>query len=464
MPPTYVLSPTEIINRDLDFQLMMAALYPRKDAVFVFGRMDAIARAAWHLRGSVLVGKAFDPFFPHTDLAVYRRLKAAGSVVVHIDDEGAIFPGNEDEWRRTLKRRLDPFRLAPDDFVCTWGQWQRAQYQAGAPAIASRIIATGHPRFDLLLPRYRGYYQPAAAALRQQLGDFVLLNTNLATANNGLGLTYSFSRRWGYDPADPAKRLAAVKFWRHTSEILGNFVQLVHRLSDELPQLKIVVRPHPSESQQFYRTVFAGLPNVEVAHQGSVVPWLLACRLLLHDGCTTAVEAAMAGVEIVNYKSVADDRHDLRLPNLFGRRCTSEDQVLSTVRSILAGRAGPAPAPETGDRELALFENLKGETFARLLAVVERAHDEACRRPQSSDMGALMAHETAASALETAKRGVRALSPRHGLNSAYSRVKFYGFRRSSLDERVACVERVTGRRLQLKMLSDHLLMVQPAPA
>jgi surface carbohydrate biosynthesis protein len=459
---TYLVSPTEVINRDLDFQLLLAALYPRRETGFLFGRWHAVGRAALHLKNAIFLGKAFDPFFPTTDLSLYRRLKANGFAVVHLDDEGAVFLGDKEEWRRTLRRRLDPFRLDGDDFVCAWGDWQREVYRAGEPACGSRIRTTGHPRFDLLKPPLRAYYEPKAQSLRQALGDFILLNTNLTTANNGLGMAYSFSTRWGYDPSVPAKADYAVKYWAHSSRILIGFVQLVHRLSREIPHVTIVVRPHPSEDHQFYRTVFVGLDNVRIAHEGSVVPWLMACRLLLHDGCTTGIEAALVGARIINYKSVADARYDLYLPNLFGQRCVTEDEAIDRIRAILSGEDVPRDALPVGEQEHQLLANFGGETFERLFAVL----DEACRslegRRSACDLLGLLAHEMGAQALQTSKARLLSLSPRRGINQRYTGVKFYGFRKAGIGDRVATIERVTGRRLSWKILSDDLLWVKPA--
>lgn len=458
---TYIVSPTEVINRDLDFQLILAALYPRPDTSFVFGRWDAIGRAAWHLKNGVFLGKAFDPFFPSTNLALYRRLKANGFGVVHLDDEGAVFLGDEEEWKRTLRRRLDTFRIDGGDFVCTWGDWQRGIYAEGAPPCAPRIRTTGHPRFDLLKAGLRAYYEPAAAALRGRLGDYILLNTNLTTANNGLGISYSFSPRWGYDPTDPRKLSSAVDFWAHTSRILVSFVQLVHRLARELPRVTVVVRPHPSEDHNFYRTVFSGVTNVLVAHEGSVVPWLMGCRLLLHDGCTTAIEAALAGIPIINYKSVADERYDLYLPNLFGERCTTEAEVLDSARAIIAAPRtnGSRPLP-VGDRERRLFANFGAETFDCLVSVLEEAGRGMNGRAPSYDGLGHKVREMAAQAMDKGKARLRALSPRRGASRSYTGVKFYGFHKANLPERVASVERVTGIRLRWKMLSEDLVWVE----
>lgn len=453
-----ILMPTEIINRDLDFQVMLAARVVRPGVRVFLGRADAIHRVAHEVEGGMFIGKAFDPFFPEVDTRFYRLLKQQGTVVLHLDDEGAVFLGDRNEWRETLLRRFDPAQITTDDYVCAWGDWQRDLYRSTGAREPSRVRTTGHPRFDFLRSAMlRDYYAPAAAALTERHGSFLLLNTNLQVANNGLGLKYTFTKRFGYDVTDRAKKTKSVTTYAHATTLLVNFVRLAHRLADEFPDLKIIVRPHPSEDQKYYRTVFTGVPNVLVLHEGSVIPWLLASRALIHDGCTTGIEAALAGVPIVNYKSIADVRYDAYLPNLFGTRCTTEDEAVLAVRNILAGNVKAPPPTELpiGDDERALLANFNGETFDRLLEVVREADSD--QRVTSMRTLRLKAREQAARFVENAKSLVRRVAPAGVIENAYSRNKFYGFRAARVERRILDAERVTGRKLRLSLHGDNLL-------
>lgn len=452
----HILLQTEIINRDLDFQVMLAARALRPgDRVFV-GRRDAIQRLVSEISGGIFIGKAFEPFFPHVDTSFYRKLKSRGFTGLHLDDEGAVFTGGEAALPRQLQTRLDASQISSDDFICAWGNWQRDFYRTKAP-VAENVRTTGHPRFDFARsPSLRRYHEPRANALRERYGDFVLLNTNLQIANNGLGFRYSFTKRFGYDPADANRRRDAVALWAHSSKILINYVKLVHRLAEAFPNLRFIVRPHPSEDQQFYRTVFGGVGNVSVIHEGSVIPWLLASRVLLHDGCTTGIEAALAELPVVNYKSVIEPRYDSHLPNRFGTRCTTEDEVVETIQQILRGerRAPSRDELPLDDFDRALLANFETDTFDRLVDIIDEARDAT----RSVTMHALRARARAgvADLVELAKETVRVALPLSRMERAYSRTKFYGFRRANLEGRAADTERVTGRRLRLKLYSDTL--------
>jgi hypothetical protein len=231
-------------------------------------------------------------------------------------------------------------------------------------------------------------------------------------------------------------------------------------MSDEFPNTKIVVRPHPSEDHAFYRTVLRELPNVEVNHEGSVIPWLLATRALIHDGCTTGIEAALAGVPTVVFKSISEPALNLYLPNVVGRKCTTEDAVMDALRDVLAGNFKGEDAPLSGVRpeDRRLLANFDGETFDRLLSVMDEATTS--RPNQVARVSKIAARETVAMGLQVMKSAARLVVRRGRRESAYSRTKFYGYQRAQVRNRIANAERVTGRGLKVELETDALLVLR----
>ncbi len=451
-----VLLPTETINRELDSHLLLGAHLVQRGAHVFIGHQDAIHTAARYLRGGVLVGKSFEPTFPNVDLSWYEHVRARDVLCVHLDDEGAIFPGTEADWRTTLARRLDVNRIATDDIVCVWGRFQKSVYEAQKGPQLVRV--TGHPRFDLYSKRWRSYFEPAAARLRARHGDFLLLNTNLSTANHGLGIRYPFSPRARYDPAKPESRHRALHFWAHTSRILVSFVELIHRLSDAFPRLNIIVRPHPSENHDYYRIVTAGLRNVTVLHEGSVAPWIFASKAVIHDGCTTGVEAWLGGVPVINYKALTDERYDQLLPNHFGARCTTQDEVVATIERILAGDP-PAPG-EVPALHRELMANFEGDSLPLILEVIELALKRV--GPPGYRPSPHRIHAKVEAGLELARGLYRSATPARRQMSKYSRQKFYGFGRDDVADRIRRLAATTSIRFRSELLSDQLLCLWPA--
>jgi hypothetical protein len=75
----------------------------------------------------------------------------------------------------------------------------------------------------------------------------------------------------------------------------------------------------------------------------------MASRALIHNGCTTGVEAYLMRIPAISYRATVNDHYDYgfyRLPNLLSHQCFDFDQLRQTVKKILAGELGAADGDE----------------------------------------------------------------------------------------------------------------------
>jgi surface carbohydrate biosynthesis protein len=446
-----IFIPVETFNRELDSRLFLAArLATSKKRVFV-GKHGSLTRLFPHSKGAIYLGKSLvTPFFT-SRLDELNQLHQAHGAFIHLDTEGAVFPGDEDDWRETLRSRIDPARLDGCDTICTWGEFQAEYYRSDQPP--PTITPTGEPRFDLYKEGYRAFYDAKVRELRQRFGDFVLINTSLAKANNQLGIDYAFSPRSGYRAHSEEGRDFVLRSWERQTLALVAFVKLIHRLSNMLSGRKIVVRPHPSENQQFYHTVLAGLDNVFVIHEGPVAPWLLAAEAMIHDGCTTAVEAYFANAAIINYQ-VAAETAGAYLANSLGRHAHSEDEVLELLATTSRGDGGSVP-----EKARQLLQNFETDAIEALNQAVESTVDRLDVAPSCPTDEVVQRVEGRAFNTERAKRILRPLSRLRMKHNAYARSKFPGLKQPDIEFRLKAIERVTDVRLKFKIFSEDLLVI-----
>jgi surface carbohydrate biosynthesis protein len=238
-----------------------------------------------------------------------------------------------------------------------WGEdnaelWR--QYPELPPGMP--IHVTGNPRNDLLRQEIQPYYEKEVSNIRKKYGDFILINTNFNHVN-------AFSPiRTLFLPADkpgqePRFGRAARGMTREYAEGLRDlkqatfehFQEMIPALEKALPGSTIVVRPHQVESKEVYRKIAARCERVHVTNEGNVVPWLMACKLLIHNGCTTSVEAFAMGVPAVSYRATTNDDYDYgfyRLPNMLSHQCFNFEELVQTLKKILCGRLGVGDGEE----------------------------------------------------------------------------------------------------------------------
>jgi hypothetical protein len=232
-----------------------------------------------------------------------------------------------------------------------------------------------------------------------------------------------------------------------------------------MPHLNFVIRPHPSENVNYYKSIFEASKNVHVVHEGSVGPWLLAGKALIHDGCTTAIESHFCDVPVINYKSERDERYDLMLPNLFGVRCTSEDEVLAALQNILNAPQtstqfssvvqGSAADTQGGVNDVArsLIDNFEHDAFEKLTNAIWSAAENI--PPSDAPSLGLGVQAT----YQRWREGIRSRGPRHD-NVSGKLDKFAGFSEATTGPKMRAVQEILDKDVRYTIHSKRLMSVE----
>ena len=198
----------------------------------------------------------------------------------------------------------------------------------------------------------RPFFAEDVEKIRESYGNIILVNTNFNHVNafspemnlfkpvEKPGETPKFGRG-----ARGMSREFAEGLKDHKQAVFQNFQQLIPAIERSFPEYTIIVRPHPTENQEIYRNIAAQCKRVQVTNEGNVVPWILASQAVIHNGCTTGLEAYVMEVPAISYRKTVNDFYDLgfyRLPNLLSHQCFDFEELRSTLKDILAGKLGPA--------------------------------------------------------------------------------------------------------------------------
>ncbi len=343
LPPLYL--PIEIKSREFRAKLLLACHAAEAGFPVVLGSHQEFSRRLPSLPPGIYAEKAIHATCLHDVL----RDRVCGNRVVAWCEEGLnIF--NHDFYGRV---RVSPEVVSHLDRFFAWGANQAEAVATAAPSIAPRTVLAGNPRFDVLRPPFRQALEPSAQRLRDEYGPFLLVNTNFAIFNNYFSYDFFLAKKI-YATAALCEDLRDFlhDWYEYTRETFERFKAVVRRLGREFPELRIIVRPHPSENRENWERATEGLDNVLVRMEGSAIPWILASRAMMHNNCTTGVEAYVLGKPVVSYRPVRDQRYAQELSNAVSRAAFDEDAAVAALREAMAepehseGYAVLAPAAQ----------------------------------------------------------------------------------------------------------------------
>ena len=328
--PRTMLIPVETLNREFDGKLLLALLAAERGWRAIIGGRTIMNENMPLLPKSVYMAKAMRS----TARKLFAELEGLGHRIVAFDEESLVRISDEMFLKRLEGRTLRHVRM-----LFAWGEdnsemWQRSPAYAGTP-----ITCTGNPRVDLLRPDLRGYYAPEIESIRRRYGEFALLNSNFAIVNHYIPNRTRFKVAEWVAEHDRARLRSGIV--GHKQALFDAFIQAIPEIARAVAPNNLVIRPHPSESAEPWIEAAAGLPNVHVVHEGSVVPWLPAAKVLLQNGCTSAVEAAVIGTPSLAYRPVVSPENDIVLPNSLSTECFDLPTLLARLREVwTAGGAG----------------------------------------------------------------------------------------------------------------------------
>lgn len=309
----------EVSSRELDSKLLLAVIAAARGHSVVVGDVIMGARLKL-LPPSVFHTKDMGP----SEMVIKRHqeILRRGHKITNQDEEASLVRYEDD----SPTTRYAEETMADVSAVFCWGESARNAMVDVYPHYAEKISLTGSPRADLWSPQFAQYWRQSA--------DFPEVPFLLVSSNMGdprISLTGTLSIMNNARNFERNKHLGT-DFLQKTSEryrAWASFVEAITELSEGADGYKIIIRPHPVENPEAWKILLAGLPNVEVIREGAISGWLNASFALLHNGCTSALEATLAGKPIISYSNF--DQQDLKLSNDLGTRANNLDELKALV-------------------------------------------------------------------------------------------------------------------------------------
>ena len=332
-PTLYV--PVENQVRELDAKLLFACIAAHRGYPVVFGHKQTLHFAMAGEKPGIYIAKSMRA----GSRLMFEIIRGVGHALVAWDEESLVrFDSPEYyDWR------FSPHTFSGMQQLFAWGRDDAELFENYAHKGDVSIHVTGNPRVDLLRRELRSFFAAECAEHRAQHGDYILVNTNFSFVNpfvrqSALVLD---EKQYGKQRSRTSRGMSlefAQGLSHHAGQIFEHFKTMIPTLAAAFPDRAIVLRPHPSEDHDLWRELLVDHANVVVRHEGNVVPWLMGAAVLLHNGCTTAVEATLLDRPSVAYRPVHSETYDYALPNALSHNAEDVAGVCRYIGEILDGQ------------------------------------------------------------------------------------------------------------------------------
>ena len=347
--------PVESKNRELAGRVLLARYLLGFGFRVVIGyNQTVVSGSRWFPSGIYLI-KGLN--------AVQKRMaeifRKQGHRVLAIDEEAL---GLSDEW--FIAKNVDPEITSLVDLVFCQGNRQHGALKKHFEFEDGQLAVTGNPRIDFLRPPLNRIISAYSKDIRDRFGKFVLINSNSGSINNlwgdprrYLGLLVEVG--W-YDPDNPADKALVDEHLEHDRNNLIALRSLIELLADKRPDIRVVVRPHPSERSKIWEDIAVGKPSVTVVSNTDAPPWLDAADIVVTTGCTTGLEARLLDKPALSivYEPMDHKFSTFFVANEVNIVVRSIEHAFEHVSGHWDGRIGLENV-DTEERERSLAENLE---------------------------------------------------------------------------------------------------------
>ena len=319
--------PVEIQNRELEAKLNLAFKAVERDFRVIIGDQKIITRNIHKIKRGFYLDKSV----ALTKKKFFSLLKCLGFKVYALCEEGLVYRNKE----KYLTERVSlESLLLVENFFC-WGVQQRDDILTKSDA-SKKLVVAGNPRFDLLKPHFTQLWEKKARNFATKYNDYVLINTNFSRFNkidHMPDVVEILSRRGTINLKNKQDIDYYVGLVNHLETLFHEFIQLIDFLANELKSYNIVIRPHPSENIKPYTFLAKKYENVFIEDKGNIVPLIMASGTVIHNSCTTGLESAILGKNVLSYMPTQNEKYDSYLPNAVSTKFASKHQSIGLINS-----------------------------------------------------------------------------------------------------------------------------------
>ena len=322
-----VFLPIETEARELDAKLVLASKVVNKEVTCLVGQHNALnSLVDLFKHGGTYIGKNIFLDAMKSSDEIYNSYKRNRFSILWYHEEGGIYSGNEEKWKIVLRELLDPRRLSSDDHMLCWGRFQKEFFDSFQTDTPSTVV--GGYRFDLR--QESTLRRLLNKTSRVKLKDYILVNTAFSNGNHYIPRQALYKEDQERFRGDEEYKFRLLDEYSDDIKKMGYFCEMLSHVMRNNPDKKFILRPHPTESIEFYENAFHEFDNIIITKEFSAVEWISGCSLLIQNGCTTSVEAHFLQKPVIDYYPFIST-HGVDVTRGIGVLCKTPEEVNTQI-------------------------------------------------------------------------------------------------------------------------------------
>lgn len=268
---------------------------------------------------------------PPVSEKIYNSLINDGFDIYCHEAEPAILSSDFDTFIRAY--RITGDQLLPFKGVFCWGQRDYDGYTKLFSHKRDIFHITGSPRVDLWLPNLKAFWQRDYI---EDLKPYILFvsNNSWAVGKRHWTSFLAVQQNLGLTEVEENER-DLYRTMLKDVVMVENAVFSLRDLAQKYPEINFIIRPHPWDNEDYWKVAVGEYKNIHVIFKEGLTPWVSGATGLIHNSCTSAIEASIQGVPVISYVPSPEISDMLDIANACGVRVENHQALESAIENIL---------------------------------------------------------------------------------------------------------------------------------